>query len=563
MVPSAKMGDADGQKNGEEETNGDQGGGGKLGVLEWFGVKKTVRRKASETRLGESRNELDDVQNVAGDSSRSPESQTPQKGSTDKVNEGGQYSGQPDLSLPPTTDAPHGTPKRLNSLFARRSSAKNEEEAEPLSIMVVPRTAHSSDSPSRPLTNVSQSSLQLPAVDPFSPDESSTWMSSSGIENEEMLFSPGSSTHWGPGIRPWMEAREHLVSSRSSVSSALDTLPEQGPPMQKLGPAKASAKVQEGRVRSFSDGPLPQRTSDHSPASSQHASNSPDFSSSPTVGPKTPVRPRMDSRTGSSNSAIIGRMKSVFSKSASRSRSNSLLRQDASDVDEFGGVASQHMRPSASASSMRPSDTARDGAMIEDKIHLESQQEENQAVGRASRSSMTPSLSSNASSTRHSILGDSLHAHATASRRSRVRASTISLAPTSYHFTPPSPSTFPTSATPPRRQSTIRRLSNGLFGSASSSPHHSALFPLPPRSSGSTSSIATGTQTFGQGWEDGSSGMLSPGVSPRPSLGSLAVKPNVMKQAAVPEAGESPKEWLDRALSTVGRCEIANVLASR
>lgn len=57
--------------------------------------------------------------------------------------------------------------------------------------------------------------------------------------------------------------------------------------------------------------------------------------------------------------------------------------------------------------------------------------------------------------------------------------------------------------------------------------------------------------------------MLSPGVSPKPSLGSLAVKPNVMKQAAVPEAGESPKEWLDRALSTVGRCEIANVLASR
>lgn len=562
MVSSAKMGDADGQKNGEEETNGDQGGGGKLGVLEWFGVKKTVRRKASETRLRESRNDLDDVQNVAGDSSKSPEGQTPQRGSTDQVNECGHYSGQPGLSLPPTTDAPHGTPKRLNSLFARRSSAKNEEEAEPLSIMVVPRTAHSSDSPSRPLTNVSQSSLQLPAVDPFSPDESSTWMSSPGIENEEMLFSPGSSTHWGPGIRPWMEAKEHLVSSRSSVSSALDTLPEQGPPMQKLGPAKASAKVQEGRVRSFSDGPLPQRTSDHSPASSQHAPNSPNFSSSPSVGPKTPVRPRMDSRTGSSNSAIIGRMKSVFSKSASRSRSNSLLRQDASDVDEFGGVASQHMRSSASASSMRPSDIARDGAMIEDNAHLESQQEENQAVGRASRSSMTPSLSSNASSTRHSILGDSLHAHATASRRNRVRASTISLAPASYHFTPPSPSTFPTSATPPRRQSTIRRLSNGLFGSASSSPHHSALFPLPPRSSGSTSSIATGTQTFGQGWEDGSSGMLSPGVSPRPSLGSLAVKPNAMRQAAVPEGGESPKEWLDRALSTVGRCEIANVLAS-
>ncbi|KIR30883.1 ARF guanyl-nucleotide exchange factor [Cryptococcus deuterogattii LA55] len=549
------------RKNGEEETNGDQGGGGKLGVLEWFGVKKTVRRKASETRLRESRNELDDIQNVAGDSSRSPEGQTPQKGSTDQVNEGGQHSGQPGLPLPPTTDAPHGTPKRLNSLFARRSSAKNEEEAEPLSIMVVPRTAHSSDSPSRPLTNVSQSSLQLPAVDPFSPDESSTWMSSPGIENEEMLFSPGSSTHWGPGIRPWMEAREYLVSSRSSVSSALDTLPEQVPPMQKLGPAKASAKVQEGRVRSFSDGPLPQRTSDHSPASSQHASNSPNFSSSPSEGPKTPVRPRMDSRTGSSNSAIIGRMKSVFSKSASRSRSNSLLRQDASDVDEFGGVANQHSRPSASASSMRPSDTARDGAMMEDNVRLESQQEANQPVGRASRSSMTPSLSSNASSTRHSILGDSLHAHATASRRSRVRASTISLAPASYHFTPPSPSTFPTSATPPRRQSTIRRLSNGLFGSASSSPQHSALFPLPPRSSGSTSSIVTGTQTFGQGWEDGSSGMLSPGVSPRPSLGSLAVKPNAMKQAAVPEGGESPKEWLGRALSTVGSGDAFHVEA--
>lgn len=566
MVLSAKMGDSaqdDNQKNGEEEANGDQGGGGKIGVLEWLGMKKTVRRKASEMRLKEPANELDDVQNVAGDTSRSPEGPTPNEGNIDQVNEGDQYSGQPDLAFPPTTNAPHGTPKRLNSLFARRSSAKNEEETEPLSIMVVPRAVHSSDRQTRPLTNVSQSSLQFPAVDPFSPDENSTWMSSPGIEVEEMVFNPGSSTHWGPGIRPWMEAREHHVSSRSSVSSALDTLPEQGPPMQKSGSSKAPAKVQGGRVRSFSDGPLPQRPSDHSPAPSQPASDSPNVSPSPSTGLKTPVRPRMDSRTGSSNSAIIGRMKSVFSKSANRSRSNSLLRQDASDVDEFGEMASQPMRPSKSAYSMGPSDTARGRAVMEDVVHLESQQEKNHTGGRASFSSITPPLSSNASSTQYSVLGDPLHTHKIASRRGRARASTVSLAPTSYHFTPPSPSTFPTSATPPRRQSTIRRLSNGLFGSASSSPQRSSLFPLPPRSNGSTSSIPTGAQTSGQGWEDGSIGVLSPGASPRPSLGSLAVKTNAMKQAVVPEGEESSKEWLERALSTVGRCEIANILASR
>lgn len=558
VVLSAKMGDPvqdDDQKNGEEETNGDQGGGGKLGVLEWLGVKKTVRRKASETRLREPASELDDVQNVAGDTSRFPEDQAPNKGNIDLVSEGDQYNGQTDLPPPPTTNAPHGTPKRLNSLFARRSSAKNEEEAEPLSIMVVPRAIHSSECSTRPLTNASQSSLQVPAVDPFSPDGSNTWTSSPGIEIEEMVFSPGSSAHWGPGIRPWMETRQHNVTSRSSLSCALDT------PVQKSESSKAPAKAQGGRVRSFSDGPLPQQPPDHSPAPSQPASDSP--SPSPSTGLKTPVRPRMDSRTGSSNSAIIGRMKSVFSKSSNRSRSNSLLRQDASDVDEFGGVASQRMRLSASASSMRPYDTAGGHVIMEDSVHLESQQEKNNTVGRVSSSSMTPSLSSNASSTKHSVLGDPLHTHKIASRRSRARASTVSLAPTSYHFAPPSPSTFPISATPPRRQSTIRRLSNGLFGSASSSPQHSALFPLPPRSNGSTSSVATGAQISGQGWEDGSTGVLSPGASPRPSLGSLAVKTNAMKQADVPEGEEPPREWLERALSAVGRCEIANVLASR
>jgi hypothetical protein len=143
-------------------------------------------------------------------------------------------------------------------------------------------------------------------------------------------------------------------------------------------------------------------------------------------------------------------------------------------------------------------------------------------------------------------------------RAGRPRASTVSLTPTYNPLIPPSPNLLPSSATPPRRRpGTIRRISNGLFGSTPSSPRSSSLFPLPARSSGSISSGVTGNG----GFEDTGSGM----TSPRPSAGSISavVGGYSVKQLSQRDGDESSEAWLERVVANVGRNEISNVLASR
>jgi hypothetical protein len=232
------------------------------------------------------------------------------------------------------------------------------------------------------------------------------------------------------------------------------------------------------------------------------------------------------------------------------------------------------IRPSSSASSMTSNDigtsrtalggtTRGQNASLLELVAGERQVTLPYTPQRSPRTSFSGTVSSYATvSTHQSIVFEPGRDHLVAGHRTRARASTVSFAPSSHLPTPSSPGLFPSSATPPRhRPSVIHRFSSGLFGSGPSSPKGSAtLFPLPPRSSGSISSSVTGGLG---GLDDAGSGFLSPGTSPRPSVGSISGAMNgVSKQAGTRDGEESPDAWLERMTRTVGRNDIAGVLAA-
>jgi hypothetical protein len=254
-------------------------------------------------------------------------------------------------------------------------------------------------------------------------------------------------------------------------------------------------------------------------------------------------------------------------------------------VDEFGGVrgrampsSSTRMRPSSSSSSMTSHGPATSrmpfggvsgpNASLLELVAGERQVGHTDHHLRSPRTSFSGTMSSYATaSTRQSVGGESgrdhLHLASDKDRKTRARASTVSFAPSiSQAPTPSSPGLFPVSATPPRhRPGAIHRLSSGIFGSGASSPKGGgSLFPLPPRSSGSISSSVTG---FGP-QDDTTSGLLSPGTSPRPSVGSISgAVGGPSKHVVAREGEETPEIWLERITRTVGRNDIAGVLAAR
>ncbi|WVQ63311.1 uncharacterized protein L199_001463 [Kwoniella botswanensis] len=563
------------------------------GVLEWLGVKKAVRRKTSDTQMKSTAGDsvpavIDHSEGVAGQQQQtaSRESLEPPRNVEHAVSESQQPTPrrpQPNLSPSTATSLPTTGQSKISSIFSRRSSTKTtDDEGEPPKIQVVPMAIPNAGMRNQTAQS-SESSFNLPTHDPISPfiPGSGPWVATPQSEKEEseVLFSTPEAeiSNWGPGRRPWMDGAErHNSSKSSSISSPLDSLPEQGlPPSQ--SPFKAPPTFREGRVRSWSDAPLPpqklvsQSSNPHLPLPRPITPNSQSPSLSLSASPRTPSRPKLGDRSNSGNSAIIGRMKSVFSKSTNRSRSSSLLGKGSknAEIDEFGNIPmggdagrSQRMRPSTSSSSMASSGALR-GRSIGDDSGRPGVEE---LQTRSPRTSFTPSIASFGSTTRQE--------ETKAQRKNRVRASTISLAPTAYHFAPPRPSSpnlFPIAATPPRRRpGTIHRISNGLFGSGSSGPSSpktsSLLFPLPARSSGSMSSSTGGGMV---GWEDTSgtsttNGPLSPGTSPRLSTGSItaAMTNSMIKQISQRQDEESPKAWLERIVNNVQRDEIANVLAS-
>jgi len=384
------------------------------------------------------------------------------------------------------------------------------------------------------------------------------------------LFSPEDGINWGPGVRPWMDGTEPRRSNRSSISSALGSLPEQpNPPVVEQLPVPAPASHQTGRIRSWSDAPLPQGSSSsrqvHGSETNLLATEAP-LSTSLQAGPILGNRPKMPGRSNSGNSVIIDRMKTVFSKSTSRARSQTLLKQTSSEIDEFGTI-----RPgsdwTASGSMRPPSVASSDVGSTGGALSLNSPQSALLGLTNPDRQIMF--LDTPERSPRTSIAGTSVSSagtpatkssalfDTTANRRGRARASTMFSGPSSYAAPQPPAQNFPAAATPPRRRpSVIQRLSSGVLRTTPSSPRNS-LFPLPPRSSGSISSSFTSPL----GGDDTTSSM----TSPRPSAGSVtaAMGTTSLKAIAARVDDETIEQWLERVSSKIGRDEIANVLAAR
>ncbi|ORY20870.1 hypothetical protein BCR39DRAFT_554628 [Naematelia encephala] len=589
MVSVKPTGSGPTTPEGSEE-NADIGKGGVKphGMLEWLGVKKVVKRRQSESRLrADSTDEPEEIPDVptikARDKIKSRESL-----GLDAELEEGQFDNtrrprRPDIRAvsSTTTVVPNNTGK-LSTVFNRRSSSRGRDSDESPG----PHEADARAIPSQPFRHStaasSQSSFTLPPIDSAPPmfgQHAELYTSSPTTEAEEMLFSPGTSAHWGPGVRPWMDGLNGgRGSDRSGMSSPLGSLPEQGH-LDTIDKLKAQPEQREGRLRSWSDAPRPQPARPSGNNSQPHLPTTAPDLAPPLPTPVTPTRPAIGERSNSGNSAIIGRMRNVFafSKGSSRGRSNTLGRQDSSDMDEFGGLRPQDWPASAR---MRPSSSSSSSLMNSPRLRARSSvdQQETSLFGlgdserriflndppdSSPRASFTGSISSvQTNSGRPSTGADLQRETSTVKRLNRARASTISSGqPTHYNLQPPiSPNLFPATATPPRRRpSVMQRISNSRFGSTASSPKGGSLFPLPARSSGSISSSYTGLAA-----SDDASPFLSPGSSPRPSTGSISANgiSNVIKQAAVIRDGETPVIWLDRVTSTIGREEISNVLAT-
>jgi hypothetical protein len=391
----------------EKEESGKSTGGG--GVLEWLGVRKTVKRRQSETHLRQ--NNKAGIITSPAESAQAPRVSSPApRGSTDSHaysargrNSQGSFgdltsldrnTSSPDLqsgrgqsSRPssrtsnsqsttrpavatiPTSSSTSSS--KLGSLFSRRQTSKRSEGISPSAPASLP--SNSGISPRDSGVASSRSSFSLPPFDPVvSPiyPNSGPWMASPAAETdaEEMLFSPEGGSNWGPGRRPWMDGTEQQAqsqrSNRSSFSSPpLGSLPEQSTPHQGLATGAVPLKpVQEGRMRSHSDAPQPSaiaiaesRPMSGSGGSAEISSPGPRMAASLHSSPVSPGRPKLGNRANSGNAAIIDRMKTVFARSSSRQRASTLLpeRQPNSQytyTDEFGQLRTSSEWPSNGSS---------------------------------------------------------------------------------------------------------------------------------------------------------------------------------------------------------------------
>ena len=558
------------------------------GVLGWLGVRKTIGRRQSESKMKGDRS-------ITGEPDRTVPSNTPnQVGEREKVRnresvgletelgEVGRTNRRPrsrdDTSG--NTVSPQAGSSRLTSIFPRKASsrlpealAENSSDYSLVEAQPIPgATLRNSSAFS------SQSSLAVVAKDvtpPSSAVSPGETMSSSPVTAADgFLFGSGGGSHWGPGIRPWMDSMTGgYGSNRSSTSSPLESMPEQEILDMGLVPS-IIPRAREGRVRSWSDAPLPQISrSPHAAVESHLAVGSAESSSSTRslqTSPLTPTRPKLEVRTSSGNSAIVGRMRLAFGKSSGRSRGNPLLRQLSSDADEFGSLRlddrfeSQSMRPSFSSSS----DVASPRLSAQDDPHvallgLDGDQQifPNEPPFRSPKMPLTTSMSSLSTG---SMRGEVHRESQAQPPPNRPRASTMSNSPSIHSLASPIPTgSVLIAASPRRRPSAILRLSSGIFGTNTASlKAPSSLFPLPPRSGDSISSGITGSVASSGEVEISHSGQT---VGEQASVRNTptAMEINVTKQVSAVQGEETPGQWLDRVVEAIGRNEIANVLAKR
>ena len=204
------------------------------GVLGWLGVKKTVKRRASETKLEPMAPRLSS--GSRGHSPRShPHELSSATASRESLRSIGSVEGAAIHERPghapqssSVTVVPDGSGRR--SVFGKRSSSRGSRGSggsprlRPVDSQPIPILTQSAG---RSFTaESSRSSLNLARAEPSPGLQSETWPSSP-IDNEETLFSPESGSNWGPGMRPWMDGTEGRRSNRSSVSNPLGSLPEQ------------------------------------------------------------------------------------------------------------------------------------------------------------------------------------------------------------------------------------------------------------------------------------------------------------------------------------------------
>jgi hypothetical protein len=554
------------------------------GVLGWLGVKKTVKRRPSETKL----QTLDAGKAETQIPSRPHSPSVVSLGSFDRgaskesLHEMSSRPEVPRLQRPEITLQSSsktivvpGNNTQPRSIFRGRSSSRGPSSRgpSPTSRSVDARPAPITINPARHSTaSSSRSSLRSSHADPVSPGLlSSVQWATSPTDGEETLFGPESGSNWGPGVRPWMDGTEAHRSARSSLSTSnpLGSLPEQGVPVVSAPVAATSDGSQVGRLRSWSDAPLPPQPmvrgrTDSNPHSGSNSLASNSFQDTSA----RPVRPKLPGRSSSGNSALIGKVRSVFAKTTSRGRSQTLLRQRSSDVDEFGSVRSgdewshgSMIRPTSSFSDVssvrRPGSGVITAENSQTLLDLSEADRHVLSLETPDRSPRTSIAAASISSVQSASTRQSGKLDAPQGRTGRARASTMFSKPPSSFGRPPSPLVVPAAATPPRRRpSVIQRLSSGVLRSGQSSPRGS-LFPLPPRSSGSLSSSVPTPW----GPEETPSSL----ASPRPSAGSVtaAMGTSSLKALAAREEGDTPDIWLERVVGRIGRNDIANVLASR
>ena len=564
---------------GEQQTNasktslvesrgetGDHGPPSKAGVLEWLGVRRGPRRRRSEGRLNDAAFDQDRGRSRASSAGTTqaldnlmPDSQ-PESARSSRTSSPVAVVRSQLPSVGSNASLSTSTGGKFSSLFSRRASSK--QGGSPGETPLLPDIAPSI-TPTASLvrrgsgTLSSHASFTLPPLDPLTspiniPHGRMSAETTDG-ETEELLLAQ-TSPHWGPGVRPWMDGLDAAPrSARSSISTPLEMLPEANP-LDLVSPPPTSA-AKEGRPRAWSDAPIRSSPDEVAFARSEQTPYQPIEPSSLGPSPLTPPRPKLGVRTNSGNSAIIDRMKTVFARSTSRQRSNTVVRPPVMfNYDEFGVVSGgTRMRAeSSSSSSMASPRLMSRAATLGSPAQPDSEQGE-RVIFLDEPLSGSPRNSFSASSyTNSPALSTTLPSRS--KRMSRARASTISSGPPSSTFPPPSPNLYPVSATPPRRRpSVIHRISTGLLGTSPKPP--GGLFPLPPRSSGSVSSVNTGG--FG---DDAASSALSVATSPRQSTSSAV--PNAPAPPA-PEPDETPAEWLERVANKVSRQELSGVLARK
>ena len=570
------------------------------GVLGWLGVKKTVKRRQSEGRLPKAM--------IIGEKDVVPESDSlpPTDSHSSTLHHPSKEIQtnpliQPD-DQPPKFDpgssintviAP--SPGRLSTFFFRRSSARDEQpvkEAETPSAVATdyqptqPRLIPNHQHRPRPRPSTAESSRSSLQIDEDSPSsrtmfEGDKW-TNTPTEVEETLQSPETSSNWGPGVRPWMTGSDAYQSGSSSGNPALDSLPEKS--VLEIPSQPSSMRPPtflQTRTRAWSDAPTRANDGDNINDSASHIEDQPpprSLQPSPFEG----GRPKMPGRSSSGNAAIIGRMRSAFSRDSTKGKSPKAPAREVGDSSEFGAFQPQswaggvQMRPSSSSSSdvgssrrSRSNSRARRGTLTQggsgqnallDLMERDRQVFLSETPEPSPRTSFTAASVSpiNSGSARKS--GTDL-----LNRKGRARASTLSAAPSSSIIARAAspPPVLPFAATPPRRRSSaIFRISHGLLHSGASSPRSSTLFPLPPRSSGSLSSGRT--NRLGSA-DDIGSGSISSMTSPRRSGGSAPGSTSTaeIKALAIRLPDEAPEQYLDRISHAVGNGDIATILASR